>query len=861
MDREFTEEAAFHLDMETNELIRSGLNPREARRQANLAFGGVERFRETAREARGARPLEDLVQDIRYAFRTFRKRPLSTLVVVGTLGLGIGACSLIFSVAQPVLIAPLPYPDADQLVVLHERSPEPEGRPGWVSPLTFRDWRERNEVFEDLVSYRLAILNWTDGGGPALIRGWAVSASFFPLMGVAMTLGRGFTEAEDRLGGEKVVVISHGFWTRSFGSDPAVLGQSLVLDEVTHTIVGVAGPELDFPSRGDYWYPAAIDYSLEFRDFRYLGVLGRIRPGVGIREAKNDLDRLSHAVAAENPDTNRAWGAELRSLKDFQVGRIRPVLLGMAAAVAMLFFIAVGNIINLTIARATGRRVETAIRNALGASNRALGRLHFSEALLTSLAGSTLGLALAFVGLRILSSSSLLDLPRGGAISLGLQGALVGTGIGLMAGLVLGGVAILVTKRVAMSATLRTGGAGGMSSGRTHGVRDLVLTGQVALALTLLVGASILTQSLLSLSRVDPGFDPSQITTFSYDLPSTSYSEPNAVREFLMRVMEQAQSTPGIDAAGVVTPLPMEMGSTPTSWSLPPDVREPDAGPVMAHQRMASSGYFDAMGLHLLAGRFLNRGDRSDSEAVVLVNQAFVDTYLPTEDPLGVRITWGEPDAEASEWATIVGIVGDVRFRSLREQGEPEIYLPASQFPNGWGHIVVRSGLPREALVQLVTEAVQDVDPNIPLSDIKAGDEIIRGQLRTSMLSALLTAIFAGTAAVLALVGILGVLSLLVAQRMREIGLRMALGASVGSIWAFVLIRGMRPVLIGLGLGVLLGAGGTRLLESQLHNVNGLDLPAFLIPLAGLASATFLACLVPGARAVAANPVSLFDSE
>jgi putative ABC transport system permease protein len=276
---------------------------------------------------------------------------------------------------------------------------------------------------------------------------------------------------------------------------------------------------------------------------------------------------------------------------------------------------------------------------------------------------------------------------------------------------------------------------------------------------------------------------------------------------------------------------------------------------------MASPGYFEAMGLRLLAGRFLNSGDRADSEAVVLVNQTFVDAYLHDENPLGVRITYGEPDADASEWATIVGIVGDVRFRSLREQGEPEIYLPASQFPNGWGHIVVRSGLPREVLARLMAEAVQGVDPNIPLSDIKAGDEIIGDQLRTSKLSALLTAIFAVTATVLALVGILGVLSLLVAQRMREIGLRMALGASVRSIWAFVLIRGMRPVLVGLGLGVVLATGGTRLLESQLHEVNGLDLIAFLIPLAGLASGTFLACLVPGARAVAANPVSLFDSE
>ncbi|UCC48715.1 MAG: ABC transporter permease, partial [Gemmatimonadota bacterium] len=412
-----------------------------------------------------------------------------------------------------------------------------------------------------------------------------------------------------------------------------------------------------------------------------------------------------------------------------------------------------------------------------------------------------------------------------------------------------------------LTETLRAGGRGGTAPARAHRIRETVLTIQVGLALALLIGATLLAQSLWSLGRVDAGFAPEDVLTFSFDLPAASYSEPEVEWAFYRDVLARIHGLPGVEAAGVVTPIPLEMGSVPTSWSLSAEVSDPSEPTVMAHMRTVTSGYFEAMGIRLLRGRFIDDADRDGSAQVALVNQAFVDRYLRGHDPLGVRISPGEPEADESDWITIVGVVGDVRFRSLRHEAEPEIYLPALQLPVGWGHLVVRASGPRDHVATSVSEAVLRVDPDLPLADVRSGEEIIEGQLRVSKLNAALTALFAVMATALAVVGILGVLSTVVAQRMREIGLRIALGARPGGIWRFVLARGMRPVVIGLAFGLAVSLAASRLLESQVYGVSTLNLLAFFLPTVGLAAAGLLACLVPGVRASAADPVSLLRSE
>jgi putative ABC transport system permease protein len=822
---------------------------------ARVGLSGLGRRRGPLERAAAA------ARTLRHAVRSLSRSPGFALTSILTLGIGIGACTMIFSVVYPVLVSPLPYPEPEGLAVLFERSPPPDAQRGWVSPLTLRDWRERSQRFEQLVAFNLRQLTWTGGDRAELLNGWAVTAGYFRLFGVGMTLGRGFTEEEDRPGGARVVVISYGFWKERFGSDPEVLGRTMTLDGAPYAIVGVASPLIEYPSRGDYWFPAAIDYGREMRDFRYLGVIGRLGPGSSIEDARAELAQISRAVAAANPGTNRGWGAEVRGLKEFWVGYVRPVLLGMSVAVGLLLLIAIGNVTNLSIARSIGRQTDTAIRRALGAGRAAIARVFVTEALVLSVAGSALGVVLATWGTPALAGMALRSLPRVEHLTVDARCVVFALAAAAAAGVVLGLLSVLVAGGQDPNAMLRAGGRGGTEPARAHRVREAVLAAQVGLALALLIGATLLAQSLWSLGRVDAGFSPKDVLTFGFDLPAASYADPEVGRAFYRDVLERIRGIPGVEAAGVATPIPLEMGSVPTSWSLSAEVSDPSEATVMAHMRTVTSGYFEAMGIHLLSGRLIDDRDRDGSEPVALVNRAFVDRYLRGHDPLGVRISPGEPEADESDWITIVGVVGDVRFRSLRHEAEPEIYLPTLQLPVDWGYLVVRASGPRDYVVKSVTEAVLRVDPDLPLADVRSGEEIIARQLRVPRLGTTLAALFAVVATALAVVGILGVLSTVVAQRMREIGLRIALGARPGGIWRFVLLRGMRPVAIGLAFGLAISLAASRLLQSQVFGVSTLNLLAYLLPIVGLSIAGLLACLVPGARAAGADPVVLLRSE
>jgi putative ABC transport system permease protein len=805
--------------------------------------------------------LATLFRTLRHTARSLARSPGFALTSVLTLGLGIGACTLIFSVVYPVLVAPLPYPDPHELTTLYEVSPGAHGRSGWVAPPTLEDWRRRSRHFERIASYRLNTFTWTGGPEPTVLNGWAVSADYFPAMGLDMTIGRSFTEEEDQAGGERLVVLSHSLWQQHFGSNPEVLGKTMTLDGEPFTVIGVANPRIDFPSSGGYWVPATLDFSWDARDFRFLGVIARLRNGSTLDEAQSEMNRISREIASENPATNTDWGVEVRGLKENQVGYVRPVLTGMSVAVGLLLLIALGNIANLSVARSVGKRTDAAVRRALGASRASLARLFLAESVVLSLLGGALGTGIAVWGTQAVSDLALASLPRVDAIAVDARCLAFALLTAITVGLALGLLSMRVAARQDLSGTLRAGGAGGMATSAAHRMREGVLAGQVAMALVLLIGATLLARSLFGLARVDVGFTPDDLFTFGYDLPAASYPDPVSQRAFYEDLVTRLEDTPGIRWAGAVTPIPMEMGSVPGSWSLSAEVRDPSSATIMAHMRLATPGYFEVMEIPLLSGRYLDRGDREDTEPVALVNRAFADRYLSGHDPVGVRVSPGEPEPDESNWLRIVGVVGDVRFTSLREEGEPEIYLPMAQLPASWGHLVVKGrGSPRE-IADAVAAVMRRVDPSLPLSDIRTGSDIIARQLRTSRLSTLLTSLFAVVATGLAAVGILGVLSVVVAQRMREIGLRVVLGAPAGRIWKYTLHRGMRPVVIGMILGIGTAMVATRLLGSQIYGVEALDPLAFLLPTIGFGIAGLLACLIPGARAAAVDPASLLRSE
>jgi len=804
--------------------------------------------------------LRRVPHSLRYACRGLRHAPAYTITALLTLGLGVGASTWIFAVVQPVLISPLPYPDPDELVVLFEHGPGPEGTREWASAATFHDWVERCHAVELLSSYRLNTFTWTGSDRPRILRGWAVNADYFQLLGVDMVLGRAFTRDEDRPGAPHAVVISHALWTQAFGSDAGVLGRTMTLDGAPYTIVGVAGPSITFPSRGDYWIPAALDFT-EDRDFRYLGVLGRLRGGATLEDAVAEMDGIAADVAAENPATNEGWDVEVRNLKTWLVAPVRPTLLGLSVAVAFLFLIAAGNVTNLSLARTVGRRTEAAVRVALGAGRGALTQLFLAESLVLALLGAGAGLLLARIGVDVLASLDPGSIRRSPQVAIGPASVLFATLVALAAGTTVGLLSILVTGRRTLGSVFSAGGRAGTPPGRAHRVGDGVLTVQVALALALLVGATLLTRSLVFLTRVDVGVDTRNVVTFGFELPSAGYAKADARRRFQRELLGKVEEIPGVIAAGLVTPIPLDMGSVPTSWTLAAGAAPPGTRTIMAHMRNASPGYRAAMGLRLEAGRFFDDTDREDSTQVVVVNRAFVRRYLAGEDPLGVRITPGDADVPESEWLTIIGVVDDVRFRSLRFEGEPELYLPAAQFPPSWGSLVVRSSRSPRDLTPALAAALRQVDPDLPLGEARTGDDIVSGQLRTSRLAMLLAVLFAIAATVLAVVGIVGVLSIRVAFRLPEMGIRIALGSSPEEVSRLVLVRGMRPVLVGLGLGLAIALLETRLLASQMYGISALDPVSFLLPVLVLLTAGFLACRVPSGIAAQADPVRLLRSE
>jgi predicted permease len=680
-------------------------------------------------------------------------------------------------------------------------------------------------------------------------------------MGLPMTLGRGFAKAEEQLGNERVVVLSHGFWTTHFGAERSVLGRSITLDGVPYTVVGVANPYIEYPPAGDYWIPATFDYDREFRDFRYLGVIGRVRDGVSLADAQTELAQISEAIALENSETNAGWSAEVLGLKETQVAGVRPILLGMTVAVGLLLVIAVGNVTNLAIGRSTDRQTDIAVRRALGASNTAITGLCVTESLVIAMLGSALGVLLAVWGTTALSTVALRSMPHTSSISVDAYAITFALCTAALVGLVLGLLSVVTSGSNNLGQTLRAGARGSGSNARAHRVREGVLTAQVGMALALLIGATLLAQSLYNLSRIDVGFSPKNVLTFSYDLPGSWDRDAATLRSFYLDALEQISGVPGVQAAAAVTPIPMEMGSVPSSWSLPREVAGTADPTVMAHMRTVTPEYFAAMGISLLSGREFTYDDRDDSEQVALVNRAFVDRYLGGSSALGLRINPGDEDAAESDWSTIVGVVEDVRFRSLTTEPEPEIYIPMQQFPSGWGHLVVRADVHRDVLARAVTDAVQQVEPDLALANVKSGEEIIAEQSRVSRISTTLTSLFAFMATVLAAVGIIGMLSIVIAQRTREIGLRVALGAAPGSIWRIVLLRGMRPVLFGLALGLAISLTTTRFLESQIHNVSTLDPLAFLLPTIAFTILGLLACVVPSLKASRVDPVGLLRAE
>jgi putative ABC transport system permease protein len=812
--------------------------------------------------------MESILQDIRYALRILRRSHGFTIVAVLALALGIGATTAIFSVVDAVILKPLPYRDPGQLVQLWMRFTN-IGIPNdqnWVSAPEFMDLQQNNS-FSQIAAIDDQSYNINISGAPERIEAAVVSASFFPLLGVQAQLGRVFLPEEGRAGHQQVVLLSDGLWRRRFGADRGVLGRKLVMNGQSREIVGVLPPGFQMPRDAEVWTPlvfAAADLAPDNRGSHGLRAIARIKPGLTFAQARADMAAVSSRIIEQNPtypykDYN--FAVILVPLLEQQIGDIKMALWVMMGAVSLVLLIACGNVANLLLARASARQREIAVRQALGVGRWRLTRQLLTESVLLALAGGAAGLALAFGALRLLVAATATSFPRVAETHLDPGVLMFTLLVSLATGILFGLAPAFQAARHDTHDTLKEGGRG-IVGGASQGLRSALVVGELALSLALLAGSGLLIRSFLRLQQVDAGFRADGVLTMRVSLPEQKYAKPEQTRAFYRELLDRVRQLPGVDAAGAANGLPL--GGTGWSGTTTIDtqaVPEKDRSPE-TDQRPVTAGYFEAMGIPLVRGRYFDRRDIETAAPVAIVDETLARTYWPGEDAIGKRITQGDRESSAP-WRVVVGVVRHVRYRTLESPSRVEFYWPYPQtdFALGSMSLAIHTGADPRMLANAVQKQVSALDPDQPVYRIRTMQELMAESVARRRLSMFLLAIFAGVALLLAAVGIYGVMSYTVAQRAHEMGIRMALGARGKNIlW---LVLGQSLWLTGAGL--LIGLAGslllTRLLATLLFDVKASDPFTYLFVALFLAAVAQVASFLPAWRATTIDPVTALRQE
>jgi len=803
------------------------------------------------------------MNDLRFAFRKLWKSPGFTFVAVLTLALGMGANTAIFTVFDAVLLRPLPFVKPEQLLRIYTAGPELDRGP--VSPANFLDWKEQNHVFQQIAAYSGNDYTMLGRDLPERLLGARVSAGFFELLGVQPSLGRFFREEEDVDGRNQVVVLNHEFWETRFGARRDIIGQTRTLNDKSFTVVGVMPAGFTYPSpKIQFWTPMAFSPAEKvMRDTNFLSVVARLKEGVTLEQASTQMNLLARQIAQQHPELNTGERLELVSLREATVGDIRAILWVLLGAVGLVLLICCANVANLLLARAAQRQKEIAVRSALGATRTRLVRQLLIESLLLALFGGALGCVFARWGIDLLLVLKPANLPQLDQVRIDWA-VLAFTGcISLATGLAFGLVPALQATNPDLNDMLKEGDRGGTGGPARHRVRDLLIVSEVALSLVLLVGAGLLIRSFVRLLAVDPGFRPEHILAVSIPLPASRYPAPAQEAAFFQRLLERVRELPGVRSAGTVTDVPLFGGSSTGFDVEGRPLAQPNERP-MTEFRSASSGYFQTMGIDLVAGRTFTPDDKADAPPVALINETLARRYFGKENPLGKRIGLSRP----TDWREIVGVVRDVRNYGLAEDVKPECYLPYLQnAPNylagsaSWMVMVVRTESEPLGYVAAIMGALHKIDPDQPIASIRPMTAYLAQSVAQRRFNMLLLAVFAGLALVLAAVGIYGVISYSVAQREREVGIRMALGAQAGDVLALIVRQGMRPALLGLFAGVLVAAAMTRFMRNLLFQVSAIDPFVFGAVAFVLTLVAALACLIPARRATRVDPAVALRSE
>jgi predicted permease len=860
--REIDEEMRFHIDMRTEENMRRGMTPGEARRDAERRFGRLTRVKEQGYEVRGGRWLETFWQDCRYGARSLRKSPGFTFVAVLTLALGIGANTAIFSVVNAVLINPLPYHQPDRLVQFWETNPLKNWTQATVAPANLFDWQEQSQSFTEIAAYMgsdkkgpgLSGLQFDAGGEPERLQGLYVTGNLFSVLGVSAVVGRTLTEEETWTGRDKVVVLSYGLWRRRFGSDPKVVGRVITLDGVGREVVGVMPPGFYFPSKeAELWVPLGWNREriAALRRPHFLRAVGRLRPDVTIERAQAEMQTIASRLEAEHPDTNTQMGVGLGPLKEWIVSDVRLPLVVLLAAVAFVLLIACANVANLLLARAAARAREVAVRRALGAGRWRVMRQHLTESLLLALSGAGAGLLLAIWFKDLLVSFSPDDIPRLDELRLDWRVLGFTLAAALLTTLLTGLTPALQSMQTRLASALKEGGQKG-APGQGRRVRGSLVIAEVSIALVLAAGAGLTVRSFLRLQEVDPGFDPNKTLTLRVSLPRAGYREDSRQRAFFESAGRLIGGLPGVVATGSTTLLPLKGYRWTGDMTI--EGRPPEDYVREVRHKEITPDYFRAMGLPLLRGRFFDDSDTEKVQPTIIVNDALARRYFPGEDPIGKRLKFTKPDEDGA-WETIIGVVGDERQDSLSAEVKPEVYQSYLQSAQDEMTLVVRAAGDPRALAGAVREQIRTLDPGVPVYDVKTMRDVVYESLARERFIMLLMSLFAALALALAAVGIYGVVSYATAQRTHEIGIRMALGAQSRDVLRLMIRQGLSPVLTGVGLGLLAAVGLTRLMASLLYGVSATDPLTFAAVALLLTAVSLVACYIPARRATRVNPL------
>jgi putative ABC transport system permease protein len=800
--------------------------------------------------------MQILWQDLRYALRTLSRSRGFAAAAILTLALGIGANSAIFSLVNGVLLRPLPYPAPEQLMTIWGFYPS-TGRSTASLP-DFHDWRERSRSFSDMAAVYGTLFTITSGGEPEQLAGSRVTANFFRMLGVEPALGRGFLPEEEQVGGnDDVVVLSHGLWQRRFGSDPSIVGRQVELNSRPYTVVGVAPANFRLLQSVDAWAPFRADTGGNRRS-EYLEVYGRLKPGITPAQAQAELSGIARQLAAEYPETNASWTTlEVLPLKEFQVGDVRRALLVFSVAVGLVLLIACANVANLLLARAAAREREIAVRVALGAGRWRLMRQLLTESTLLAVIGGLAGVALAtwaVDGLRVGAAGML---PRMDEVRVDGAAVAFSLGLSVLTGLLFGLVPALRVGSGMVHDTLREGTRGAPGTGVARALSGLVL-GEVALAMVLLVGAGLLVRSFAELTRIDPGFQSKGVLTFGIILPPAKFPEPEKLPALYDRVLERMSALPGVSAVGLGNNLPMH-GASYITFSIEGRVPPPDVGEDL-QPFAVSPGHFRTLRIPLRSGRLLEPTDGPTAPYVAVVNEELVRRFLPGRDPLGARIAFGD-GSDSTAWMTIVGVVGNVAQEDLAAKPYPQIYFSVAQAPRRSLWVSLRTAGDPLALAGAVRRALASVDPALPLRDLRTMDDRVAENIAQPRLSVAVLALFAGIALLLAAVGLYGVLSYAVAQRTREIGIRLALGADGGAVQRLIVRQGMQPALLGIAVGLGGAFALTRLMRSLLYGVSAADPLTYAGVALFLGAVALAAAWMPARRAARLDPISALRAE